>query len=187
MKAYITSIGEQTTQICCDQMERYGYDVILLDQKESISDKYKRFINEANEDCLKIDADIIPNERVTSIIKASQGVYIDLLMIQFSHYDLYKNKISAGNPVLYKKECLDIIRKNIDKISPDRPETSAWRLDDIKMKTFTSGTTMGLHGFGSDKKTMLRAKQNKIERRQIQHFDFDLAFKIAKLYEKFDM
>ena len=28
MLAYVTSIGEKTTQICCDQLIKYGFDVV---------------------------------------------------------------------------------------------------------------------------------------------------------------
>lgn len=180
MKAFICSIQEATTQICCDQMERFGYDVILLDQKESIADKYKRFIKEASKimdyGCVKVDADIIPNENIRNICSAE-----NILMKQYAHYDLYKNKVSIGNPVYYKNEAIEIIKKNLDKISEERPETSAWRLPEIIDHTTSEWTICGVHGFFQYIKDIKRAEQNKKDRRQIQHFDFELVNKLYNL------
>ena len=44
MKAYVTSIRELTTKICCEQLRKFGFEIVLLDQKESWIEKYKKFI-----------------------------------------------------------------------------------------------------------------------------------------------
>jgi len=67
MKAFITSIGEKTTKICCEQLSKFGFEIILLDEIEPWINKYKKFINMANEDCLRVDADIIVNEQIKLI------------------------------------------------------------------------------------------------------------------------
>ena len=45
MIAYVTSVGEKTTEICCEQLERYGFDVYFFNKKESWADKYKEDIH----------------------------------------------------------------------------------------------------------------------------------------------
>lgn len=180
MKAYITSVGEKTTKLCCDQLERFGFEVILLDTEISWFDKYRRFINIANEDCLRIDADIIPNANTQKI--AQNGCLNDnYLMIQYSHYDLYKNDISVGNPVFYKREAIEIIRQNINQFDRLRPETSAWRLPEIVKRTYTSDLVCGLHGFFQSRKDMERVYESKKARGQLNNFDFGLVNKLIKL------
>ena len=64
MIAYVFSIREKTTDLCVRVLKQNGFKVMLLDGMESIGDKYKRFIEMADEDCIKIDADIIPNSNI---------------------------------------------------------------------------------------------------------------------------
>lgn len=178
MKAYVCSIGEKTTQLCCDQLKRYGFEIILLDEKESWHKKYLRFIELADEDCVRIDADIIPNRNIKKLLTEDVS---GATMIQYGHYCLYKNMPSIGNPCLYTKKALDIIKLNINNIHETRPETSAWRLDGIRQRAITDDTIMGIHGFFQDIKDVERAKHNKIHRKQSNQFDFDLVDKIMKL------
>jgi len=178
MKAYICSIGEKTTQLCCEQLKKYGFEVILLDEKESWHKKYIRFIELANETCIRIDADIIPNSNIKNILNEELG---DTTMIQYGHYCLYKNLPSIGNPCLYTKEALDIIKMNVNFIHETRPETSAWRMDGVRQKAWTDDTIMGTHGFFQFKEDIERAKANKIDRKQEGQYDFDLVDKIMKL------
>lgn len=180
MKAYVTSVGERTTDLCCEQLERYGFDVVLMDKKESWIDKYSMFIKVANEDCVRVDADVIPNDNV-KLVGKDIG---DAIMVQYKYFDFYKNNVSVGCPVFYKKEALSGIMSSLKKIHPSRPEATAWRLPNIVERTMTSDLIVGMHGFGSDKNTIERAKRNKIARGQIKDYDFDLAYKIAELYEK---
>ena len=64
MNAYLCTIGEPTTNLCKSQLERFGFEVVLLDKVEPWIDKYKRVIAMADEDCIRIDADIIPNKNI---------------------------------------------------------------------------------------------------------------------------
>jgi len=45
----------------------------------------------------------------------------------------------------------------------------------------TSDLVVGMHGFFQDEEAVKRAKANKINRKQIQNYDFDLTFKIINL------
>lgn len=175
IKAYVTTIGELTTQLCCEQLERFGYEVVLLDRITSWWDKYLEFIDTASEDCLRIDADIIPNQHV-AVCRESKA-----LITQFHTYDLYKNDIGITSPLFYRKESLNIIRRNKRLIEQKRPEATAWRIPAVNAFTETSPLVVGLHGFCQDVTTMRRAMNNKLDRKQIDQYDFATAFKIANL------
>lgn len=178
MRAFVTSIGEKTTQVCCEQLKRFGFDVILLDKKEDWLNKYKRFILLANEDCLRIDADVIPNKHIKEAGKEGFG------MVTYTTYDFYRNDIGVTSPVFYRKDILMKLKKRIKDIPAFRPETSASRFPEINKEKFHSSLIVGIHGFGADKEMIDRAKKNKTERGQMKEYDFDLAFNLMKLYDK---
>jgi len=180
MKAYVTSIGEKTTDICVAQLRRYGFDVELLDKKEDWPHKYSKFLFTAQEDCLRVDADIIPNENIAQILTDDYGDD-EPLMIQYQYYCLYRNNIHLGNPVFYTRKAIDIIRDKYLTLDMRRPEASAWRLPEINSRTLTSSLVVGMHGFFQDKETIDRAKKNKEDRGQMKLYDFDLAYKLTNL------
>ena len=175
MKAYITSIGETTTELCEWQLKRLGYKTILLNQVEPWIVKYKRFIEMANEDCLRVDADILVNNSIP------KGIDKDSLMIQFHVFDIYKNKISICSPIFYRKKGIEIIRKNLDNLYVSRPEASAWRIEEINPYTKTSPIIAGIHGLLQNKETIDRAIENKKQRGQFDDYDFELAKKINEI------
>lgn len=175
MVAYVTSIGEKTTQVCCEQLKRFGFDVILLDTKESWQNKYKKFISLANEDCLRIDADVIPNKHIKEVGKEGFG------LVTYTTYDFYRNDIGITSPVFYRKDIIEKLKKRIKDIPSFRPETSASRFPEINKENFHSNLIVGVHGFFQRPETMERARKNKIERGQIREYDFDLAFNLMKL------
>ena len=130
MTAYVTSVGEKTTRICCDQLTKFGFDVVLLGEKESWLEKYKKFVNmacEKGKNCLRVDADIIPNKHIKKVGKEEELG----MMIQYSLYDFYQNDVKVGAPMFYKLKALQLIRDNFNKLHPTRPEASAWRLKDM--------------------------------------------------------
>lgn len=174
MRAYLTSIGERTTRVCYEQLERFGFDVILLDKREEWVDKYKSFIRLANEDCIRIDADIIPNESIKRVGGENYG------LITYMTYDLYRNNIGVSSPVFYKKRIIDILKKRIKDIPTSRPEANASRFPEINPDKYNSNLIIGMHGFFQDKETRARAERNKIERKQIVYYDFNL---IKELYK----
>lgn len=178
MKAFLTTVGEKTTSIVKAKLKKLGFEVVVLDGKEEWFDKYKKFLDMADEDCIRIDADVIPNDKLLlEIDDIPEGI----LMAQFSYFDFYRNEVGQGNPCYYTKEALRIIKDNISKIDNRRPEATAWRIKEINDHTWTGDRVSGMHGFGQDKETMERAKQNKIDRGQIELYDFDLAEQLMKL------
>lgn len=178
MKAYLTTIGEKTTGICKSQLERYGFEVILLDLNRPWIEKYRHFISIADEDCLRIDSDVIVNKNIKKVFTDS---WPEQLLVGFELFDFYKNDISSGSPVFYKKEALDIMKKNIDKISKLRPETSMSRLPELNPYYVVDKTIVGMHGFFQDATTIARAYCNKEARGQLEHYDFELVYKIFDL------
>lgn len=139
MKAFLTSVGESTEQVCKEQLEKLGFEVVLLNDKEDWPTKYKRFIDLANEDCLRVDADtILFND--FEIPKLPE-----ISMAQWLVADRKRFKINAGQPVYYSKKLLDIAKKV--PVLNIRPETSMWRSPEIIKYTMTIDKVAGLHGF----------------------------------------
>lgn len=180
MNAYVTSIGEKTTDICCEQLRRYGFNVILLDKKESWVDKYKRFINMAEGNCLRVDADVIVNSK----IKMIHGFQTDddYLLVDFHTYDFYKNDLSVSAPVYYKAEAIKMIKERLDEIEDVRPEATLSRKV-VGSRKGTSELIVGMHGFFQTEDHLHEAEANKIKRGQIEKYgyDFRLAEKMLKL------
>jgi len=177
MKAYLTSIGERTTDLCKWQLERFGFEVVLLDEKEPWFEKYQRFLNTANEDCIRIDADVIPNKKIQGLVMCE-----GYLMVQSLVYCFYRNDVTEKSPILYRAEALGIIRRNLNKLDRFRPETGAWRLPEIVNRTWTFETIVGCHGFFQRKEDILRGIENKvrIRNRQEDRCDFDLVRRIIE-------
>lgn len=61
MKAYVTSIGEPTTDLCVWSLERNGFETVLIQDQTTLAEKLKRIYSEADEDFVRIDADVIVN------------------------------------------------------------------------------------------------------------------------------
>lgn len=182
MKAFVTTIGEKTTEIAIEQLERYGFEVIVLDGHEDWLTKYDRFIEAAlsvGENCLRVDADVIVNSNIERIEATLNDEY--MLMAQFKVYDLYQNNIQTGQPVWYSVEGLRTIKKHRGEFYDlSRPETSAWRLKQVNDRTYTADLIVGMHGFFQDDEHLNRAEYNKKKRRQGQ-YDFDLARRLKNL------
>lgn len=178
MKAYLCSIGEPTTDIVKEILQGFGFEVILLDEVEPWYDKYKKFIFQATEKCIRIDADIIPNKNIRDFKTLRNGMH------QASGYDMYKNEVGIMSPVFYSKEVLEIIRKNWHLVTKDRPETSASRIPEVNKQFFTSFSVVGIHGIYQRKEDIDRHKQHKIDRKQIDDYHFELTYKLQALWEK---
>ncbi len=180
MKTFVTSIGEKTTALCVEQLILMGFHVTILDKVEPWLDKYRRFIEEAselNEDVLRVDADVILNRKIIEAVKD-----LKVLMAQFRVFDLYKNDINIGQPVWYSAESLQIIKKHFDELGDkSRPEASAWRLEQINKLTYTSNEVVGMSSFFQSDEHIKRHEKHKIERKQIDDYNFHLAKQLRAL------
>ena len=144
MKAYLTTIDEPTTDLCKSQLEKLGFEVVVIAGVEAWEFKYKRFLDMAEEDCLRIDADIILFNDFKMPLFSEP-----ILMAQFQVVDYLKFQIHTGQPVYYSKGLLDIA-KTLPVVA-HRPETSMWRRPEIIKYTKTIEKVVGLHDFPMNK------------------------------------
>jgi hypothetical protein len=163
MKAYLCSVGEKTTAICKRQLEMLRFEVILLSEIENWQTKFKKFINMANEDCIRIDADIIllKNFKV--------NVNKETTMASWCNIDFFTMDIHHGQPIYYSKKALKIAREHILEIPDYRPDTFVWRLPGIIENTKNYNQISGIHGFFQSEKDIQRIR----EKRQSNNKEFN--------------
>lgn len=178
MKAYVFSIGEKTTDLCCELMREYGFDVVLYQDQTSLWEKLERFYTEALESSVdymfvRVDADIIPNRNVQRL-DGDKGWQC---ASGFDWYSQDRKAISIHvmeRPIIVK--CLKHIEEARDEV---RPETYLWRLPEVN--PFTSVQTefnSGIHGYGQGDQRQ-RIKDLKYVRNQ--KYDWDLLDRIEAL------
>ena len=178
MKAYIFSIGEPTTDLCIELMEKYGFEVVLYQDQTSLWNKLKRFYTEVMEStdkqAVRIDADIIPNKNVSNYLEVQPG------WVSAWGYDWYKqDRGSISIHAMHRdviKLCLDRINQAKDKV---RPETYLWRHPDINnLTTHAKGWTMGIHGYGQQAH---RDRIKALKDSRGQAYDWELVERIEAL------
>lgn len=178
MKAFVFSIGEKTTDLCCELMELYGFEVILYNDGTTLWDKLKRFYTEALESdeqqFLRIDADIIPNSNVKKLAEMATGWTCAV------GYDWYKQDRSSISIHIMDKqtirECLEHIEEAKNRI---RPETYLWRLPMVNPRTkHLDWFSCGLHGYGQVEH---RGRIKQLKHLREQNYDWDLIEKIENL------
>lgn len=182
MKAFVTSIGEKTTSLCVNQLKRLGYDVVLLDRNEPWVTKYKRFLELADNNCLRVDADVIVNENLSlKNLEQITKIYQDRLMIQFQIFDLYSLDIRVGQPIYYHKAVFKKIKENLGSIDSKRPESWAWRLPVVNKNTSScEDRVCGVHGFWQTNDDMARAIDHRKERDQ-KDVDYSFIWDLHKI------
>lgn len=191
MKAYVTTIGEKTTDICCEQLERFGFEVLVLRGEEPWPQKYQRFITSAIQNvgeggCIRVDADVILNKNIIDATRDFDSIALGYkrmpyLMAQWQCYDFYRNNVGVCSPVYYSKEALEVIKEDFNQLDLRRPEATAWRLPKINKHTYSGYMIVGMHGFFQDGDHLARHLENKIERKQMEEYDFDLAKRLMAL------
>lgn len=176
MKAFVFSIGEKTTDLCCDLMKEYGFEVILYQDSTSLWEKLKRFYIQAlemdDEWFFRVDADIIPYKVVEYL-----GNYQNKKWVCASGFDWYKQK--AGAISIHKmhrdiiKECLNIIEEARLK---NRPESHLWRSLKVNIHTGIDYDYLyGLHGYAQ---TDQRERIKSLKQSRNQEYDWDLLDRI---------
>lgn len=181
MKAYVFSIGEKTTDLCCELMTNYGFDVVLYKDDTTLWEKLLRFYTEAVEDnapmAVRIDADIIPNSNVKDYPYVTEGYP---LWECSSGYDWYKQDRSSISIHYMSLDAIKLCLKYIDEAKDEiRPETYLWRKHTINPYTKINWTmNRGLHGYGQEDHRQ-RIKDLKDSRNQ--EYDWDLVKRIEAL------
>lgn len=177
MKAFVTSIGEPTTELCVWSLERNGFEVVLLQSDSNLADKLKDIYSQAEDDFFRVDADVIPNRLCRPPL--SRGEY---WWYQYQCFDWYSQDISNGGVQLVKRECLPALRANIGRfMHSERPETELYRLPefDNPRRCITIPHIVGLHGYAQT--DLDRVKAVKERRNQSDNYDWELLDRINQL------
>lgn len=178
MIAYVTSIGEPTTDLCVWSLERQELDVIVIKGKNSLGEKLKYIYNHADEDFIRVDADVIVTH--PPVINHEDENW----WFQWMTYDMYKFQPTYGGVHHIRKEALPALRANIDKfIHDDRPETRMWNLPEFNnpRRCSSANIMVGIHGFGQ--RDIDRVEKVKRGRKYFDDYDFDLARKMQEFYK----
>ena len=178
MKCFVFSIGEKTTELCCELMKDYGFEVILFENRSSLWNKLNRFYLEAleteDEYFMRIDADIIPNQNVKKLAGATNGWSCA------SGYDWYSQDRKAISIHVISREVIEQCLKHIEEAKDEiRPETYLWRLPNVNPETvIVDRYSCGIHGYGQqehrDRIKLLKHNRN-------QDYDWKLLDRIEKL------
>jgi hypothetical protein len=183
MKAYVTSIGEPTTELCLYALQRNGFETFLVqDRNTSLWEKLKFIYETADNDFVRVDADIIVNKRFTP--EAVSWLTLrdaDIWWWQFLTFDMLKLD-TTHSMAFVKKEAFPALRSKIEMVmNSNRPETEMSRIKEFyeprRFDTYPD-EIMGLHGFKAD---LERASKLKNVRNQQDLYDFDMAERMAKL------
>lgn len=177
MIAYITSIGESTTELCRWSLERQGIKTIVIQSPTSLWDKLCDIYMNATEDVLRVDADVIVNRNVKELIKQT-----DLWWYQSLCYGWFSQDVIHGGIQFVRREAHDAIRNNLSKARKlERPESYLYRLPEFHNPRVcgTFEKVCGLHGY--KQKDVQRVKETKERRGQLENYDFELAKRIETL------
>lgn len=180
MKAFVTSIGEHTRDLCVWSLERNGFDVVLIESGSLLVDKLKTIYEQADDDFVRVDADVVPNMNLTpdSVIASAHEYQ---WWIQYETFDWHKQDTTWGGVQFIKKEALPYLRANIDKYhNQERPETMISRIPEFhNPRRFDScPCIMGIHSFAATDEERVRGVK---ERRNQHGYDWQLAAKLMEL------
>ena len=180
MKAYVTSVGEITTDLCVWSLERNGFEVVLIQNPSTLASKLEEIYNRADDDFVRVDADVVPNKILTP--EMVQAPYDrEVWWVQFLTYDWYKQDATHGGVQFIRKEALPVLRERVrDAVDLERPESHLYRLAEFygPRRCETHPAIVGLHGYKNDSS---RAKETKQRRGQYYDYDFELAKKLDEL------
>jgi len=174
MKAYVTSIGETTTDLSVWSLERLGLEVELVrDKQTTLWEKLRYIFSKENDDFIRVDADVIVNKNVLELTQQT-----DLWWYQAYTYDWFKQDITHGGVQFIRKECLDIVRHGIpDAKDQERPESYLYRLPELHnpRRCGTFEKVCGLNGYGQSDDDWQRVAATKRRRGHHDDYDWELA------------
>lgn len=177
IKIWVFSIGEPTTELCCELLKEYGFEVILLQDNTTLQQKLKTFYTQALESkepvVMRIDADIIPKKDITKIRTTT---YKDWVCA--SGYDWYKQDIGAISIHVMSKEIIRKCLDNIDDANVNRPESYVWRLAGINSHTRIDNGVYGIHGYAQKPH---RERIKALKQLRGQSYDWQLVERIEAL------
>lgn len=176
MKAFVTSKGEPTTELCIWSLERQGFEVELVKGDTSLAEKLQYIYNKADDDFIRVDADVIVNRKIKLLDKPK-----DAWWVQAQCFDMYAQDVMYGGVQWIGKECLPALRQHIgSQMQAERPETAMFRLEEFYNPRRCQSVELicGIHGYCND---VASAKIVKERRGQIGNYDFELAERLLQL------
>lgn len=181
MKAYVTSIGEPTTELCVWSLKRNGFDVVLIeDPTTTLAQKLKQIYEQAEDDFIRVDADVVVNRFLEPKKYTNKQVW----WYQMKTFDWFQQRECYGGVQAIGKEAIPYLRRNIDKyLDAERPETELYRINEFnhprrcQSMNFVAG--LGSYRQGAD--NIKRVIATKIRRGQYDLYDFQLAMKLEEL------
>lgn len=179
MRAFITSIGEPTTDLCKWSLERNGFDVHLVVGNTSLASKLETIYALADDDFFRIDADVIPNRALRPDL--AKNLDPAIWWLQYMTFDWYKQDVTYGGVQFIRKEALPALREHVhEALELERPESYMFRLKEFHnpRRCISNMMIMGLHGYKNDP---VRTKATKERRLQADNYDFELAERINAL------
>ena len=180
MKAYITSIGEPTTDLCEWSVNRLGFSTcVVYGETSTLGEKLEYIYNQADDDFIRIDADVIVNKNLLAVNNMNNN----LLWVQYKTFDMYKLDLTNGGVQYYSKKLLPTLRVNIGKFkNDDRPETRMYRLPEFneRWRFKSAENVVGIHGFGQ--KDVDRVKRTKDGRKYSSDYDWALVERMQGFY-----
>ena len=177
MKAFVTSIGETTTDVCVWSLERQGFETVLIDGESTLWEKLKQIFEMADDDFIRVDADVVCNQNVMKLIEQKDGWWF-----QAQTFEWYRQDVGYGGVQYIKKGCFPAIRKHIDEAERmERPESYLSRLEEFhNPRVFKSVELIcGVHGFKQS--DTQRVKDTKMRRGQYGNYDWELANRLDTL------
>lgn len=178
MKAFVSSIGEVTTELCVWSLERNGFEVVLVYGDTSLASKLEEIYLQAEDDFVRIDADLIPNRNLTpENLIAPEGIW----WVQYQMFDWFRQDVGYGGVQFIKREALPALRANVAQFKQaERPETELSRIKEFyEPRRFASENhLMGVHNYKND---LGRVKGVKANRGQSHLYDWELTEKLEAL------
>lgn len=171
MKAYVTSIGEPTTELCRWSLERLGFETKLVKNDMSLADKLAMIFLMTDEDFIRVDADVIVNRNILELMHQN-----DLWWYQALTFDWHKQDTTHGGIQFIRQQAIPHVREHLDEIQRlERPESYLYRLPEFHEPRVcgTFEQICGIHGWGQG--DMNRVIQTKGRRGQKSNYDFELA------------
>lgn len=146
IKAIVFSLGEPTTKICIEALEKHNLDVVLYQDGSRFTEKYKRMIEEIKDDVfLRVDSDIIVNHRLPEYLEEAKDWSCPMGWVW------WQQDLAPISVMHYTREVIELIRPHIYdetfKRTP-RPEQYMWSLPELKDKTHKIEVPIGIKGYG---------------------------------------
>lgn len=179
MKAYVTSTGEPTTELCVWSLEHQGFEVELIQGNTSLAEKLEIIYNRADDDFIRVDADVVVTRKIKLL-----GLADNVWWVQAMSFDMIAQDLTYGGVQLISKKAIPTLRKHIgSQLLAERPETAMYRLEEFynPRRCMSVDLICGIHSFG--KQDLQRIKETKERRGQLSSYDFELAQEMLRYYK----